>query len=179
MPVFKHVGGKLPRLQPHNALLKHIDVQRIEQALALGGKLGLRRALHHADFMLGALVAGLPKGANVVREARRLAADHLAANDQADALGPVGLNAGLRVGVPDGVRGQLDGPGDTRIRSCLLDTLELRVKRSIDPRQFREQGVLALKGVVALERRLNVCTVRGRIAQRERVGIAIQGRGDV
>ena len=82
----------------------------------------------------------------------------------ADALGPVGLNAGLRVGVTDGMRVQLDDPGDAHIRSCLLNTLELRVKRPIDSRQFREQGILALKGVVALERRLAVCIVHARIA---------------
>lgn len=126
--------------------------------------MSLRKALHHADFMLGALVAGLPKGADVVREARRFAAGHLAANDQADALGPVGLNAGLRVGVTDDVRGQLDGPGDAHIRSCLINTLGLRVKRPIDSRQFREQGILALKGVVVAERRLAVCIVHARIA---------------
>ena len=99
------------------------------------------------DFMLGALVAGLPKGADVVREARRFAADHLVANDQADALGPVGLNAGLRVGVTDGMRVQLDDPGDAHIRSCLLNTLGLRVKRPIDSRQFREQGIWRSKGL--------------------------------
>lgn len=43
--VFKDVRGKLPRLQPLNALLKYVDVRRIEQALAFfGGKVGLRRA---------------------------------------------------------------------------------------------------------------------------------------
>lgn len=35
--VFKDGRGKLPRLQPLNALLKYVDVQRMEQALALGG----------------------------------------------------------------------------------------------------------------------------------------------